>query len=61
LTVKIELRETSQPIVRDDVLNTYTKGPLYVIYREGGFVEKYPVSSLFRVTEDYSGSATVSK
>jgi hypothetical protein len=50
--VKVELTNTSQPIERD-AENTYVKGPFYCVYG-GGKVEKYPVASIFRVTEDYS-------
>ena len=46
--------EQSQPIVREDVVNAYTKGLFYCIYRENGKVEKYPIQALFRVVEDYS-------
>ena len=53
INVKIELYKTSQPIVRK-ALNTYTKGPLFVVYTTEGKVEKYPVQHIFRVTEDYS-------
>lgn len=54
IRVKIELKETSQPIERGDVLNSYTKGPMFVLYRDGGVVEKYPIANVWRVTEDYS-------
>lgn len=53
ITVKIELTETSQHIRRDDVVNTYTKGPFYCVYRHGEVVEKYPIASIWRVTETY--------
>jgi hypothetical protein len=53
--VSIELKETSQVIVREDVINSYTKGPLFCIYRKGGSVEKYPLTNIWRITEDYSG------
>ena len=52
--VEVELKETSQKLVYDDVLNTYTKGALFVIYREGGMVVKFPLDNIWRVTEDYS-------
>lgn len=54
MKVGVELRETSQPIVRSDALNTYQKGDLFVVLREGGIVEKYPMVRVFRITEDYS-------
>lgn len=55
ITVRIELIETSQPIVRE-ALNTYTKGALYCVYRTDGTVEKYPLARVWRVTEEYSGA-----
>ena len=54
IKTKIELLTTSQPIERDDVLNTYTKDGLYCVQRSRDVVEKFPVDQLFRVTEDYS-------
>jgi hypothetical protein len=58
MKVSIDLIETSQAIVRDDVLNSYTKGPFYVLYRQGDKVEKYPVRNIWRVVEDYGVSAS---
>lgn len=52
--VEVELKETSQKLIYDDVLNTYTKGALFVIYRMGGTVVKFPLDNIWRVTEDYS-------
>lgn len=54
IEVKIELKETSQPIVRQAV-STYTKGPMFCVY-DGTRVEKYPIESIFRITENYSPS-----
>lgn len=51
--VEVELKETSQKLVYDDVLNSYTKGPLLCLYREGGTVVKFPLANVWRVTEDY--------
>jgi hypothetical protein len=52
IKVLIHIREQSQPIERE-AINTYTKGPLYCVYLGNGKVEKYPISEIFRVTEDY--------
>lgn len=51
ILVKIELTNTSQPIVVR-AKNTYTKGPLFCVY-DGHTVQKFPVASIFRITEEY--------
>jgi len=53
MRVTVQLTETSQPIEIEDAVNTYTKGPLYCVYRDGGIVQKFPVGSLWRITETY--------
>lgn len=56
LRVSVQLDETSQPILHENVVSTYTKGPLYcVLVQSGdaGQVYKYPIEHLFRVTESY--------
>lgn len=58
IRVSIDLKETSQAIVRDDVVNAYSKGPFYVLYRATGQTEKYPLANIWRVVEDYGVSAT---
>jgi len=52
MEVKIELKETSQAIVYNDVSNTYTKGSLYCVYVDG-MVYKYPLDNIWRVSETY--------
>lgn len=52
INVKIHRNETSQPIERQ-AINTYTKGGMYCVQMYG-YVEKYPMCSLFRVVEDYN-------
>jgi hypothetical protein len=52
--IRIELKETSQPIEITDALNAYTKGPLFCVYREGNVVDKYPVTNIWRVREQYA-------
>ena len=59
MRVEIQLERTSQKIVYDNVLNAYTKGPMYcVLIRETDrrVVHKFPVDHIFRVVEDYSES-----
>jgi hypothetical protein len=53
MQVKIELKETSQPIILN-ANNTYTKGSLFCVYADGK-VQKFPLDNIWRVTEDYSG------
>jgi len=52
IEVKLELKETSQPLVLA-AKNTYTKGGLFCVYTADDKVQKFPVASIFRVTEDY--------
>lgn len=52
IEVKIELKETSQPIVLA-AQNTYTKGPMFCVYDSEGKVQKFPLANIWRVTEDY--------
>ena len=58
MKIEIQRNETSFPIVYEDVENAYTKGPMYCIMfvnKEGERVtHKYPLSSLFRIIEDYN-------
>jgi hypothetical protein len=59
MKIEIQRNETSQPIIYEDALNAYTKGPLYcVMFVKDGkrMTHKYPVDHLFRVIEDYNGS-----
>lgn len=58
MKVLIQRNETSQPL-EYDVLNAYTKGPMYcVMFEKDGqrVTHKYPLCSLFRVVEDYNPS-----
>jgi hypothetical protein len=57
IRVEVHLVDQSQPIVRDDVLNAYSKGGFYCLFRQGGTVEKYPIPSIWRVTEQYGDTA----
>lgn len=50
MKVEVHRNETSQPIAYTDVENAYTKGNMYCILKNG-VVHKYPLCSLFRVTE----------
>lgn len=50
--VRIELKETSQPI-EVDAVNTYTKGPFYCAYLPDERVMKFPLANIWRVVETY--------
>lgn len=59
MRIEIQRNETSQPIIYDDTVNAYTKGPMYcVMFLKDGkrMTHKYPLVSLFRVIEDYNES-----
>lgn len=59
MKIEIQRNETSLPIVYQDVINAYTKGPMYCILfaKDGDVVaHKYPLCSIFRVIEQYEGS-----
>ena len=53
MRVTIQLTETAQGVELDDVVNAYTKGPFYCVYRSGGVVQKFPLTHIWRVTETY--------
>lgn len=52
MKVEVWLDESAQPIVFNNVKNTYTKGLLFCIY-DGTMVHKFPIDHLFRVIETY--------
>lgn len=57
--VEVYMLETHEPIVHENVKNTYTKGPLYciqcaaVVVGEPELVYKYPIVNMFRTVETY--------
>jgi len=53
ITVNIQLKESSQPIIHNNVLNTYQKGDLFVVHTADEKSYKYPVANIWRVVEDY--------
>ncbi len=59
MKIEVQRNESSFPIVYDNVINAYTKGPMYcILFEKDGkrVTHKYPVLSLFRIVEDYEGS-----
>ena len=53
IIVTVQLRESSQPVIYENVLNTYQKGDLFVIYTEDGKSYKHPINTIWRVVEEY--------
>ena len=53
IRVDVHLRESSQPLIYTDVLNTYQKGDMFVIYTANEKSFKHPMSTIWRVIEDY--------
>ena len=54
--VQVHLLSQSQPIKRDNVVNTYTKDGLFCLYitKDGeSYVEKYPLVNIFQIKEKY--------
>lgn len=57
MIVEVHRNETNVPIVVENVISSYTKGPLFCItYEKDGkkIVDKYPLCSIFRIREPYS-------
>jgi len=53
MTIQIHLLSQSNPIVYENVKNAYTKDGMYCIYKDDGFVDKFPFVNIFRVRESY--------
>ena len=53
ITVSVQLKESSQPIVYKGVLNTYQKGDIFVIYTEDEKSYKHPMATIWRIVEEY--------
>jgi hypothetical protein len=53
MKIEIHLLSQSKAIVYENVKNAYTKDGMYCIYKEDGFVDKYPMVNIFRVMESY--------
>ena len=64
MKIKIQRNETSQPLIYENVDNTYTKGNLFcVTFKDGEdrVVHKYPLCSIFRIEEEYYNQNTKPK
>jgi len=53
IIVNIQFLESSQPIVYENVLNTYQKGDLYVVYTANEKSYKHPIQTIWRIVEEY--------
>jgi hypothetical protein len=53
INVSIHLKDQSQPIIYENVINTYEKGSFFCVYCEGEKVYKYPICEIWRIKEDY--------
>ena len=53
MKIEIHLLSQSKAIMHENVKNAYTKDGMYCIYKEDGFVDKYPMVNIFRVRESY--------
>ena len=57
MKLKIDLKESSNPLEFNDVKNSYTKGPLFCIYTDAS-VTKIPIQNIWRIVEDYVSANT---
>jgi hypothetical protein len=53
MKIEVHLLSQSKAILYENVKNAYTKDGMYCIYKEDGFVDKYPLVNIFRVRESY--------
>lgn len=52
--VKIHLKNQSQPIIHNNVKNSYEKGSFYCVFLDNGKVKKYVINDIFEIEEDYT-------
>jgi len=55
--VIVHLKDQSQPLIYENVLNAYEKGSFYCVYVIGEIVYKHPISEIWRIKEDYGKRA----
>lgn len=54
MTVSIQNKDQSQPMIYNGVDNTYVKAGFFcMVFRDKNRVYKYPMSDIFRVIEPY--------
>ncbi len=47
----ILMKSQAKPIIRKNVINSYTKEGVFCIYMEGGIVKKYPLVNITSILE----------
>lgn len=52
MKIELQLKESSQPIVLENVINSYQKGDMYCFY-VGDIVYKFPLANIWRIKETY--------
>ena len=55
--VEVHLKHQSEPVVCENVRNTYQKGDLFCVMYVTGMVDKFPIRDIFRVREHPAGAA----
>lgn len=53
INVSVHLKEQSQPILYENVINSYEKGSFFCVYTKDDTVFKHPIDSIWRIKEDY--------
>lgn len=57
MKLEVWMQETNGPLVYEDVLATYTKGPLFCIKVKDGVYDKYPLCNIYKVRELTEGGS----
>ena len=55
MKIEVHRNESSYVLTYENVVNAYTKGPMYcILFEKDGrrIVHKYPLCSIFRIEED---------
>ena len=53
IEVSVHLKDQSQPLVYQNVVNAYEKGSFYCVYMGGETVYKHPITDIWRIKEGY--------
>jgi len=61
MKVLVRLKESSQSFEYPNAKNTYQKGTLFCVYLPDEIVKKFPIESIFDITEDYGKHPTLPK
>lgn len=52
MKVTLRMHQASDPFFFEEVLNAYTKGPLYCMRMKEGYTLKFPLISIFSIREE---------